>query len=257
MIPRISLALAVVALLVGPAPAFAAEPLPVTIQPTKVEIGLFFNGADVQVSADIPAGCAVAMVVTGKPQDLHLNKKGKKAGLLWMNVGSVRYKKVPSLYRVLSSDPIETLASEAELERLGLGYTGLASAVTGSHDADVLSTFGELVKLKEHDGLFSVKEHGVKLAAGSSGSARATASFRLPAKALPGTYSVRVLCFQKHHLAREGKDPIELRYDGHVSFIADLAHKHGLLYGILASLIAILAGLFTGLVFGRKGGGAH
>ncbi len=251
------LALSLATLLVGLIPAHAAEPLSVKVEPQVIKIGLFFNGADLQVNADTPAGCDVAMVVTGKSTNLKLSKKGKKAGVLWMNVGSVSYDKVPSLYVVHSSRPLKELASTAELERLGLGYGGLARKITGSHKAGPLATFAELVKLKEHDGLFAMDEHNVKVRKGKNGRSRATASIRLPAKALPGGYSVRVMCFREHRLAHIGEGHFKLRYGSSVSFISDLAYKHGLLYGILASVIAILAGLFTGLVFGRKGGGAH
>ncbi len=236
--------------------ALAVEPMGVELDPSEVRIGLMYGGAAVRVRARTPSGCDVAMSVTGASADLHLNKKGKRAGLLWMNVGELMYRDVPTVYFVRSSRPLPELASKALLDRLELGYPALSWSITGARDRDERAHFVDLIRLKERDKLFSVAEHGVALRSRGASSQVATASVFLPPKAPPGRYRVRVMCFRDRKLVGKVEATLRLSYDRNVAFLSTLSHDHGLLYGVLASLIAILAGLLTGFVFGRKGG-AH
>lgn len=227
----------------------------ISVEPPRVVAGMFFSGADVRVRAAVPLGAEVAIVLRGEDQELSLKKKGKAFGLIWMNMEDVSFRAVPDVYLLRSSAPVEALAPSPVLEEAGVGLGALAARCDAGGDRAGL--FGELVRLKERDGLWNVEEGEVRVGAEEEGAAAASAEFFLPASAPPGTYHVLVHTFADGRAELVGSREIELRQEGLARLISDLAREHGLLYGILASLFAVVVGLGTGLAFGRGSGSGH
>lgn len=248
---------------------------PLVVEPQQVEIGLFYSGATVKVRAEIPVGYRAAVRLMGHPERLELKKLGKKGGILWMPEADVAFENVPVIYQVLTSAPLRELGSPATLAQWSLGYDALIPA--SSPGAALRS---ELVKLKEHQGLFSIREGGLvrqtpdakptgahtagfRVAGRAPGviEARPTellrGSFRLPARVPPGDYSVDLIGFDKQGPVQLGSAMLRLKRVGAVRAMRRLAMDHGLLYGIAASVIAILVGLLTGLVFQPKSDESH
>jgi len=244
----------------GRARAESAEPPAVeceegghlTVDPTDVTIHFFYSGSDLTVGADVPAGTRAAVVLEGEPSHVELREKGRVWGVLWMGVGDVEFDRVPSAYLVATSDPLADLAPARTLKRLGVGYDALASRAGG--DA---SMFRELTKLKESEGLFAIDEGGVHLEPAEAGSAHLAASFPLSARVPIGTYTVRLLDFSDGGGRCLASTEVTVEQGGLVRTLRSLALDHGLLYGIVAVLIALLAGIGTGLIFGRGASQGH
>jgi uncharacterized protein (TIGR02186 family) len=225
----------------------------VTVEPRVIVAGMLYDGARVHVRADVPADAAVAILCQGDEGPLRLRKKGKALGLFWMNVGDVSWEVVPEVYLLRSSSALDRLAPAAELERLGIGPAALRARARPGPGADAL--FGELARLKENDGLWVLAAGGVELRPGRDG-AIALADLPVPVKAPPGSYQVRVYAFADGRGELVGRAGFEVTQGGVPAFIASLAAEHGLLYGVLAVLVAVAVGLLTGVVFGlgsRKG----
>ena len=238
-----------------PAPAVAApapEPtVSMKIDPTEIRVGAFYNGATVHVEATIPAGYGAAILCSGERDSIELKKKGKVLGFLWMNVGDVVFEDVPSLYVLSTSIPPADLAPASVLEELGVGYRAIESRAARSPDrAESERDFGEFLKLKQSEKLYSYDERGVKLESGPSGTMRVSAECLLPTKAPWGDYEVRLFGFKagKGELLRTER--LRVAPVGVTARLSALARNHGLLYGILAVLIALGVGLLTGLAFG-------
>ena len=234
-------------------PVFPQQAATVTVAPSRVVIGLFYGGQQVSVRAALPEDCDVVVRVSGSSQDLKLKRKGRQAGILWMNVGEVEYRAVPSLLMVRSSRPLENLCSIKALEELGLGYQALESRAVPTDEPDAKRLFGEMVRLKEREGLYSSKPEGIRFSPLGQGFHEASASFFLPPKAPPGNYSVDVFAFRHGQGTLVGSGSFDLDFSPPTAFISHMARNHGFLYGCLAAIIAILAGLATGFVFGGKG----
>ena len=243
---------------------------PIVIEPQHVEIGLFYSGVNIEVRAEIPAGYRVAVRLMGQPQRLDLRKLGKKAGVLWMPMGDIAFENIPAAYHVLTSAPLGELGSPAVLNQWSLGYDFLTPA-----NSPQAALRPELVRLKEHEGLFAIREGGLTglnpgapaaAARGDNGVTAANApgsthllrgNFHLPARLPPGDYSVDVIGFDKERVVHLGHATLQLEHVGAVRALRRLAMDHGLLYGILASLIAIVVGLLTGLLFRPKSSESH
>jgi hypothetical protein len=221
------------------------------VDPAEIKLGMFYGGAVVRVEAAVPAGFEAAVVCAGKEGRLELKKKGKVWGILWMNVGEVIFENVPSVYVLSTSEKLADLAEPSVLEDLGVGYPALESRALpspgGSKDNEL---FGELLKLKESEQLFSIEEGGVELEPGPGETFHVSARCFLPAKTPVGEIAVRLYGFSGHRGKLLDSARLRLSFGGATAFISSLAGRHGILYGILAVVIAIVVGLVTGFVFG-------
>jgi uncharacterized protein (TIGR02186 family) len=223
----------------------------VRVEPDNVSIGIFYSGQKIRVKASAPASRDIVIRVSGPEEPLVLKKKGRKLGLLWMNVGKVRYEAVPTLYLLSSSRKLDEIAAPETLDRLKLGFDALKDRISADSEEGARELFGELVKLKQRDHLFSFQPAGVQLQPLGSGRQEARGEFFLPAKTPVGEYTVDVFDFHAHQGELLGSVKIRVKRTPVVSWIASLAADHGLLYGCVAVALAVLAGLFTGFLFSR------
>ena len=76
----------------------------------------------------------------------------------------------------------------------------------------------------------------------------------LPAALPPGTYDIEVFTIKNGIIDEPVVKTIDAREVGTPAWISKLAYNHGILYGVLAVLVAVMAGLLTGVLFkGAKG----
>jgi uncharacterized protein (TIGR02186 family) len=230
----------------------AAGHAALAVEPDVVRIGLFFNGALLHVQGTVPAGHQAAVVCAGKEGRLDLKKKGRVWGLFWMNTGDVVFDHVPSVYLLCTSAPLKELAPAGVLDRLGVGVEALeAVATAGGSAAGREKLFGELVRLKKDERLWSIVESTLSLKPGGEGRLEATADLFVPARTPPGEYRIRLLSFRDGEGADVAETATVVRQVGFPAFTSRMAHERGLLYGIVSVVLAIAAGMLTGVVFSR------
>ncbi len=235
----------------------------IELDAAEITVDMFYKGSILHVAGQLPSGYdAAAVLCAGGERDLELKKKGKVWGVLWMNVEEVAFKRIPSMYLLTLTGRLTELAPAAVLNSLGLGYDALRERSTGtSQDEEQRRLFGELIKLEESEGFFSITEGTVKVEPAFDGADRYSADCPLPARVAPGEYEVRVYGFKGSGDARTGEMlgsiPVQVKQVGLALLIATLARESGLLYGITAVVIAIGVGLFTGFVFGLGSKGGH
>jgi len=247
--PRALVPALVAAAVLGPIQADPPGGPVVAVDPDRVEMTMLYDGSRVHVRARVRDGAQVAMVLSGGARDLELKRKGKVFGIIWMNVADVRFEAVPDLYLLATTCPLAQLADPEVLQRLGLGLDALGSR--SARNVDDPSLFRELARLEWRDGLWNVTEAAVTLGAPRAGGGRlAETDFLLPAKTPPGEYRVRVYTFARGEAELAGEAGLRAEQAGAAAVISELALNHGLLYGILAVIVAGAAGLLTGVVFG-------
>lgn len=241
-----------------PASIPADAPVSVSVNPETIAMGTAYNGVDIFVSGTIPQDTEVLIRVVGNEKSEHFKKKGKALGLLWMNMATVEIDHAPAMLLLAPSDTLEKMRTEqpASWQKLNLGFTALKRQIAvapETEDKDFI--FKEFLKLKQHEGLYGVQKNAVRYTAQGVESAF-TATLHFPADLPQGKYEIQTYLIMDGNIVGEARNSIEAKTVGAPAFLTFLAFQHGLLYGILAVIVAILAGLFTGYLF-RGGSDAH
>jgi hypothetical protein len=239
--------------LIAVSPGAADANLRVT--PASIDIGTFFGGAQVEVSAEIPAGSEAVIEVLGQNIEERLLRKGRHWDI-WMNVGTINIEGAPSLYYVLSTDPesFTRVATDPPY-----GYLSLTKIVSFVGDVEGLKRrkiFDEFVKLKESEKLYKEYPGRLKMSQPAEGRSRVRGTFRIPSRVAPGHYLVRLSVLDDGRPVTTETASLDVSMVGLPAFLSRLALRHGALYGLLAVAVAAAFGYLTGLVF-RKTGGGH
>jgi len=242
--------LAVVTCCVLPGAQTIPEPdsVDLILQPALAEVGLFYGGVDLAISAEVEASLEIAVMVTGPTTELHFGKKEKRWGVLWAPGGDVTFENIPCLYQLRTTAELDQLAPESELAELGLGYETLRDDLADESEGNL---FADLIRLKESEGVFSYAAQGVEIEGDQvAGQQRISVTLHFPANAPATLYSVQLFGFRDGQLAARGQGNFELRQATLIHFLSSLAQEHGSLYGFLAVVAAVGAGLLVGLMFG-------
>jgi uncharacterized protein (TIGR02186 family) len=234
-----------------PYSASAGETGGISASPPNIRMGAQYDGLSLKVNGTVPAGSDVILRFTGAADELHLRLKGKVFGLLWMNVGKVTLKNVPKVCLIDSSRSFDDLGAAAAPFRLD----GLLKAVeiekdSGSGDMDITH---ELLLLKKQEGLYNEKSLGVALGPVEGSMRTFSANMAIPSAIAPGNYQVEAIAVQDGAVVSRYAVNVEAALIGFPKWLSSLAFNNGLLYGILATIIALLSGLIIGLVFQSKG----
>ena len=221
------------------------------IEPARVEIGLLHRGATVRVEGVAPAGVRLALVCLGKSGRVELKQKGKVANVLWVNVGSIAFDRVPSLLLV-SSEPAEDRAAAVVVPadlRLPAELDEVETRVLPAQaDERTRRLFRDLARLKVQERLWSF---GRLSRDGADGlpTTRVSTEFSLPASAPPGEYEVQLVGYRDGRGEVLASRKLVAERVGLVELVSGMAERHGFLYGVLSVLVAIAAGFFSGFLF--------
>jgi len=241
-------------LLCSPPLAATAVTFKVKLDPAVIHIGAFYNGERVSVTGEVPGKSEVVIRVTGKRQDLEFQKKGRVLGILWMNLATVTFHQLPSVYLLYTSKSFE------DMVRLNRGEPGVEEVSLNSLESQVDITpdkhalLEELLKLKRSEGLYGIRNDAVQYGESQGSTKPFAATVSMPPRVPPGEYLVEVFALNHGNIVARTTDHLKVDEVGLPALLSALAFEHGGLYGVLASLIAIAAGLLTGLLFkGSKG----
>jgi hypothetical protein len=238
--------------------AFAQEGAQLAVNPQVLDIGAFYNGTTITATGTTPADSHVILRFVGATCDLHMKERGKVFGIMWMNLDSLTFKGVPNVCLVSSALAFDNLAGNAEPKegsavkalRL-LGIKDMASIETNGLDETV--AFEEFLKLKQGEGLYREMVGNISYGPPSEGKKSFTAEIPIPSRLTPGKYLVELVAVRDGSIIAQAQQPVTANLVGFPAMLANLAFGHGALYGVLATLIALLAGLAIGLVFQSKG----
>ncbi len=254
---RLSLAFAIIAAFVAARPAVAAAPvrLITDISQNRIDIVYTFRGAELLVFGAIqyPRGSVpderpgLAIVVRGPAEPITLRKKARVAGI-WINTDSVRFETAPGFYAVATSAPIKTLVDErnASIWEIGVDYLQL-SPTTG--DAGEIATFTRgLVDLRRRSGLWSEQEGRIGITQNILYQAR----IAIPSAVPVGAYTAEIYLIRHGKIIARAATPITIDKSGFERWVYVAAQDHGLVYGVTAVALALLAGWLAGLVVRRS-----
>jgi uncharacterized protein (TIGR02186 family) len=224
-----------------------------------IKIDFFYSGSTVSVSGISDPGTDLIIKITSPEGHQTLRKKGKVAGLLWMNVGELKLDHVPNVYFIHSTKKIEDILSNEEMQKYVIGYPALEKHVEISpvdDKQDGSKWFAEFLKFKESKNLFGSSNGKITTIEKTDGLQHYYILTQWPYQAPPGDYTVTVYAVKDKKVIETASANVNVEQVGTVKTLASMAKNKGALYGLLSIAIAIAAGFGVGLVF-RKSGGAH
>ncbi|HKB23253.1 MAG TPA: TIGR02186 family protein [Methyloceanibacter sp.] len=255
--------LTLVAILLGlaMATAHAAGPPPsdeVVSDISTREIAIKSNFAGIEIlifgSIDFSARPApetgaydVVVVIRAPGQAIVARRKQRMAGI-WVNGPGVTYPDVPGFYAVLSTRPLRAITSEETLKSLGVGLGNLDFGRSSTNDANEQSFRSAVIDLKERQMLFQEDDGGVAFI----GRSLFRTSVDLPANVPIGRYTADVYLFRDGQAISENHSTLKVNKVGFEQAVYLLAFRHSFIYGLIAVVIAVIAGLIGWVAFRRE-----
>jgi uncharacterized protein (TIGR02186 family) len=226
----------------------------ITVEPRTIDIGALYDGITLTVTGSIPADSEAIVRFIGDTCDLHMKEKGKVGGIMWMNLDSITFKGAPNVCLVSSAVDLKRLEAEGSVSIRVLRLSGLEKSVeVEASGAGHKNFFEELLKLKEKEGLYREMFGNVSYENSSEGQKKFTADVPLPSRLTPGGYVVKLDAVKKGEVIARAEQPVKVNLVGFPAFLSALAYDHSALYGVFATIVALLAGLGIGLLFQSRG----
>ena len=205
--------------------------------------------------AGLPAGYTcrdrdegdIVVVVRGPEQPLVVHRKDRLAGV-WLNRDPVRFEKVPGFYAVAATRPIHDIASESLLARHEIGTEHLRLETASGLDDSALEPYRKaIVRNLTRTALYPEQVGKVTWL----GKRLFRAEVHFPAKVPAGDYRVLFYLIRELVVVTALDTPLFVRKRGVQRFIFDYAWDHPFWYGVLAVLLALMAGWLGAQIFRR------
>ncbi len=226
----------------------SADPLVVDLSNHLVAITTGFTGTDVLLFGAVQNEGDVIVTVRGPDQDMVVRRKERKVGI-WVNSESARYKNVPAYYASAANRPMEIIAPQNVLQdyRIGLEHQRfIAESKTGDVDQKVYRE--ALVRNMQNAGLFN--QRPAKISFLSNQLFRTDIHF--PANTPTGTYTINVYLIRDGRIASVKTTPLVVSKTGVSAEVYEFAHRYSALYGIIAVIIAVIAGWIASVAFRKR-----
>ena len=227
-----------------PAPA-SSQSIVTDLSTREVAISTGFTGAELLLFGATEGFGDIVVTVEGPKRDEIIRRKERVAGI-WVNGTSVTFENAPAYYRTAASKPLSEIAAPEVLEKLQIGSSRIDLSTRSSRGAEAILEFREaFLRSKKRQALYSEDISDIRIIRGRL--FRSTIPF--PVNVPTGTYQVTVHLFKDGRLVSSEKTPLTVHKVGLEAKIYDFAHDHAAWYGIIAIVIALVAGWLAGVIF--------
>lgn len=229
----------------APSTVSRADPVVADLSSHLIAITTGFTGANVLVFGATDGEGDIAVIVRGPEREEIVRRKERMAGI-WIHGASFRFRRVPSFYAVATTKPIPELAAPQVLQRHQIGLDNLRLDASGREADPAYKEFASsLLRLKQEDQLFSNRTEKVQFL----GNQLFRASLSFPANVPVGTYQVEVFLFRNGEVAGAQTVPLVISKIGLGADIYMFAHRDAPIYGLIAVLMALVAGSSAAFLF--------
>lgn len=210
--------------------------------PEIVRMGTFYGGARVRVEGVTGVGENIIILVRGGKVKEVFNKIGR-VGPIWINTGKVTVSDIPSLLLVFSSEPVGTCLARAAIDKYGLDLPALKKQMhIESKAQDYDRVAGDYFSYKTKQGTYRMGNAGIRMGQPNQDGMPYSLDFTLPKAAGPGEYEIKVLDCRMHEVVHNSDLSFKVIEVGFPALIAWLSMQHSSAYGIIAVVVAMIAG---------------
>ncbi|MEP1206509.1 MAG: TIGR02186 family protein [Rhizobiaceae bacterium] len=222
-----------------------------------IEITSDFDGTDIVIFGSIEGGDRqlleangydIVVALFGPREEVVVRRKERRLGI-WINGDAMRFSDVPSSYSVATTKELAQIAAADDIKILQLGLDNInVVKEEGDDDDEKQTAFREsLARLKVSQSLFLERIGGVEFLSPTLFKAK----LAVPANVPIGKHTAHAFLFREGKFLNAKFAEMQVRKIGFEQFTYELAHKNGLLYGIIAVLVAVATGWLASVVFGK------
>lgn len=235
-------------------PAGHAAQLVADLSRNTVAITTGFVGDNVIFFGAADGPGHIVIVVEGPPEDTIVRRKSRVSGI-WINRHSVRFRDAPSFYAVAASGPLEKIVSLRSAQKFRIGAENLELQLFRHRKSPVsegeASRFREaLIRNQRRAGLF--RPNVAKVVLPATGVRLFRTEIFFPSNVPTGAYRVRFLLLQDGFVIQRFERRLLVSKAGLSARVFRFAHQNSIWYGIVAIVLAVVAGWGASWAFGRK-----
>jgi len=225
-----------------------ADALVADLSKHVVSITTGFTGTELLLFGSTDQEGSIIVVVKGPRKEVITRRKDQIGGI-WMNKDSITFEGVPSFYHIAMTDPeLFDLPVTAQL-RHEIGSANIKFEAAPGTQKNIITPFRQaLIRNKQKAGLYSVEPSIVQRRGGQL--FRTDVFF--PVNVPIGTYIIETLLIHDGEVKSATTTPLFISKVGLGAKIYRFAHEQPALYGIVAILIACLAGLGANWLFRKS-----
>ena len=212
----------------------------------RVSITANFDGSQIVVYGAIkrdsppPSDDPVHVVITleGPSSPVIVRRKDQIMGV-WANNEEIEVEQAPSFYAIMTTGALSQSVDDAtdRLYRITIPRA-IRSSAQAANKAIAEPFTDALIRVREAQGKYIQAEYGLRLLQKTLFQGQ----IELPANLVEGKYRVRIFITRDGQVIDSQISTIDVRRVGLQRWLYNLAHEEPLIYGLLALLIAIVAG---------------
>lgn len=234
------------------APLCAQEDVVAGLSQDRIDITADFDGSDILIygavkrETPLPAGpLDVIVTVEGPSEPENVRRKSRVVGV-WLNTDVVTIDLAPSFYAVATTAPFTEIVSDTEDLRYSISIPRAIRSVGAPQTVENSQEFTDaLIRLRTQRGLYALNEGGIRL----TEQTLFRTDIDLPANLVEGNYTTRIFLLRDKRVVSLYEKTIFVRKVGLERWLFRLAHQQPAVYGILALVMAAVAGWTASAVF--------
>lgn len=242
------------------APKTGPGSLALKMDPPRVEMGPFYSGARLRLEGSVAAGSRVLVLVRGGEREEVFNRR-RKAGPIWVVSGKVRVSGIPTTFLRFTSGYLRYFLNRDAIELHQLDEASIKHQMRLEPDQDHELIVAGWLSLKAEEGTYGLFREGVKMGTRGPQGVPWVSEFAWPRKAPPGRYQVAAYEIRDGAVVGTVSAPLPVVKVGFPAWLSALALDRSLLYGVLAVVVAAIAGFgidfLAAFIFGRKHAASH
>ncbi len=235
--------------LVVATPATARE-IVIDLSSPVVKVTAGFAGTDILLYGAKQAAGDIIVVIRG-PAKKQVVRRKEQVGGVWVNRASQTFKAVPSYYWVASNrqDLGSMLSTELrQIHQIGIDELDFALTEDDAVDSDIWEYRDAIKRIHVRDGLYGGATQDLIFLSDTL----FKTNVRLPANVSVGPYGVDVYLVRDGDIVASETKILNVRKFGLEAAVYDFAHRFSFAYGIIAVIIALVAGWSANAVFRKR-----
>lgn len=187
----------------------------------------------------------IIITIEGPRHPVSIWRKARTFGI-WTNVEAVSMPSVPSFYAVATTAPLGNILAPEEDARYRISaHHAIRPEQAAGAPVDIDSFTAALLRLRARDGAYLRLDRWVFL----DRDVLFRATVALPANLTEGAYTTRMYLVREGAVVHQYRTAIFVRKEGLERWLHQLAFDRPLVYGILALIIALVAGWSASTAF--------